>query len=82
MELVIVAIGREVGMEPHEVRLKNLIPPEAMSFNNITSKQFDSGGYPESLRRAERIHRFPARGWFHLVLAFRRSISKRTQSPR
>jgi len=52
MELVIDAIAREAGLEPHEVRLKNLIPPEAMPFDNITGKHFDSGDYPESLRRA------------------------------
>jgi len=52
MELVIDAIARESGMEPHEVRLKNLIRPEAMPFDNITGKHFDSGDYPESLRRA------------------------------
>ena len=52
MELVIDAIAREAGMEPHEVRLKNLISPEAMPFDNITGKHFDSGDYPESLRRA------------------------------
>ena len=52
MELVIDAIARAAGLEPHEVRLKNLISPEAMPFDNITGKHFDSGDYPESLRRA------------------------------
>ena len=52
MELIIDAIAREAGLEPHEVRLKNLVPPEAMPFDNITGKHFDSGDYPESLRRA------------------------------
>ncbi|WP_051469589.1 xanthine dehydrogenase family protein molybdopterin-binding subunit [Chelativorans sp. J32] len=52
MELVIDAIAREVGMEPHEVRLKNLVRPEQMPFDNITRKHFDSGDYPEALRRA------------------------------
>src|SRR5690606_21024661 len=43
MELIIDAIAREVGMEPHEVRLKNLVRPEQMPFDNITRKHFDSG---------------------------------------
>ena len=34
------------------MRLANLVPPEAMPFTNITSKYFDSGDYPEALRRA------------------------------
>jgi carbon-monoxide dehydrogenase large subunit len=52
MELILDAVAREAGLEPHEVRLKNLVPPEAMPFDNITNKHFDSGDYPESLRRA------------------------------
>jgi aerobic carbon-monoxide dehydrogenase large subunit len=52
MELMIDAIAREIGREPHEVRLRNLVPPEAMPFDNITGKHFDSGDYPQCLRRA------------------------------
>ena len=46
------AIAREAGIEPHEVRMKNLIRPEQMPFDNITNKHFDSGDYPQSLQRA------------------------------
>ena len=42
----------EAGVEPHEVRAKILPPPEKMPFTNVTNKWFDSGDYPESLRRA------------------------------
>ncbi len=52
MELILDAVAREAGIEPHEVRLRNLVPPEAMPFDNITGKHFDSGDYPECLRRA------------------------------
>jgi carbon-monoxide dehydrogenase large subunit len=52
LELVLDAVAREAGIEPHEVRRKNLVRPEQMPFDNITNKQFDSGDYPESLRRA------------------------------
>ncbi|MGB0683224.1 MAG: xanthine dehydrogenase family protein molybdopterin-binding subunit [Magnetovibrionaceae bacterium] len=52
MELVMDAIAEKAGMEPHEVRLKNLVQPDQMPFKNITGKDFDSGDYPESLRRA------------------------------
>ena len=52
MELMLDAIAREVGREPHEVRLTNLIPSGAMPFDNITAKHFDSGDYPECMRRA------------------------------
>ena len=52
LELMLDAIAREANVEPHEVRAKILVKPEQMPFNNITKKHFDSGDYPESLRRA------------------------------
>ena len=52
IELMMDAVAREVGLEPHEVRLKNLVRPEQMPFDNITKKHFDSGDYPEALRQA------------------------------
>jgi carbon-monoxide dehydrogenase large subunit len=52
LELVLDAIARAAKKEPYEVRLASLVPPEAMPFINITKKYFDSGDYPEALRRA------------------------------
>jgi carbon-monoxide dehydrogenase large subunit len=52
LELALDAVAREAGIEPYEVRLRNLVRPEQMPFDNITKKHFDSGDYPESLRRA------------------------------
>src|SRR3954468_19249714 len=52
LELVLDAIAREVGLEPAEAPARNLVRPEQMPFDNITKKHFDSGDYPESLRRA------------------------------
>jgi aerobic carbon-monoxide dehydrogenase large subunit len=51
METMIDAVAHAVGREPYEVRLLNLVPPEAMPFDNITNKHFDSGDYPECMRR-------------------------------
>jgi aerobic carbon-monoxide dehydrogenase large subunit len=51
MESIIDAVAHAVGREPYEVRLINLVPPEAMPFDNITNKHFDSGDYPQCLRR-------------------------------
>jgi carbon-monoxide dehydrogenase large subunit len=56
MELMIDAVARELAIEPAEIRMRNLVRPEQMPFDNITNKHFDSGDYPESVRRAiERI---------------------------
>src|SRR5260370_32002800 len=52
MELMIDAIAREIGKEPHEVRQANLVRPEQMPYDNITDKHFDSGDYPQILRMA------------------------------
>src|SRR3954453_5721633 len=60
IELVLDAIAREARLEPHEGRLKNLVRPEQMPFDNITKKHFDSGDYPEALRRALAYFDLPA----------------------
>ena len=52
IELTIDAIARAVGREPYEVRLDNLVTPAMMPYTSVTNKHFDSGDYPESLRRA------------------------------
>jgi carbon-monoxide dehydrogenase large subunit len=52
IETMMDLIAHRIGVEPYEVRLRNLVRPEAMPFDNITRKHFDSGDYPEALRRA------------------------------
>jgi carbon-monoxide dehydrogenase large subunit len=52
MELMIDALARRIGKEPHEVRQANLVRPEQMPFDNITDKHFDSGDYPRILQMA------------------------------
>ncbi len=51
MELTMDALARELGMTPEAIRLRNLVAPAEMPFTNITNKDFDSGDYPEALRR-------------------------------
>ncbi len=52
IETVMDAIAVQAGLEPYEVRLRSLVQPFEMPFDNITHKHFDSGDYPESVRRA------------------------------
>ncbi len=52
MELVVDAVARAADIEPWQVRLRNLVPPEAMPYDNVTDKHFDSGDYPALLHRA------------------------------
>ena len=52
MELMIDAIAREVGREPHDVRAANLVRADQMPYDNVTDKHFDSGDYPQLLHMA------------------------------
>jgi carbon-monoxide dehydrogenase large subunit len=52
MELTMDALARELGIAPETIRQRNLVGPAEMPFVNITNKYFDSGDYPEALRRA------------------------------
>ena len=52
LELMVDAVARAAGREPYEVRLANLVQREDMPYTNITSKHFDSGDYPEAVRKA------------------------------
>ncbi len=55
LELMVDAAARELKMEPHELRLANLAQPGEMPYTNITKKHFDSGDYPEAVRRAAKM---------------------------
>jgi carbon-monoxide dehydrogenase large subunit len=52
IELVMDAIARQAGIEPYEVRLRSLVRPDQMPFDNVVNKHFDSGDYPQCMRRA------------------------------
>jgi len=52
IERILDDIAREVQREPLDVRLQNMVQPEQMPYRTVTNKLFDSGDYPESLRRA------------------------------
>ncbi len=52
METTLDALARRLGITPQAIRLANLVPPAAMPYRNLVGKVFDSGDYPESLRRA------------------------------
>jgi carbon-monoxide dehydrogenase large subunit len=52
LELMLDLVAAEAGIEPGELRMRNLVLPEQMPFDNITGKHFDSGDYPQAMRRA------------------------------
>ena len=52
LEIMLDAVATEAGLEPGAVRLRNLVDASEMPFDNITNKHFDSGDYPQAVRRA------------------------------
>jgi carbon-monoxide dehydrogenase large subunit len=52
IESIMDEVALAAGIEPWEARLRNLVGPGEMPYDNITGKHFDSGDYPESVRRA------------------------------
>src|SRR5215472_2750718 len=45
-------LGEQLGMDPAEVRRRNLIRPEDFPYTTVTGLVYDSGSYIESLEKA------------------------------
>jgi aerobic carbon-monoxide dehydrogenase large subunit len=60
LERMMDELARAVGREPHEVRIENMVRPEQMPFLTIAGKLYDSGDFPESVRRAAEMIDVPA----------------------
>ncbi len=60
LELMLDAAARDLGMEPHVLRARNLVPADAMPYTNITNKLFDSGDYRAAMDRAVAALDWPA----------------------
>jgi carbon-monoxide dehydrogenase large subunit len=52
LEVTLDALARKLAREPNDIRFSSLVRPEQMPFDNIAKRHFDSGDYPEALRRA------------------------------
>ncbi len=46
--------ARKLGMSPVEIRIRNFIQPEEFPYETPTGNVYDSGNYPESLKKALR----------------------------
>jgi aerobic carbon-monoxide dehydrogenase large subunit len=55
MEGMLDRVAAELRMDPAELRLRNLLRPEQLPYRNPLGSLFDSGNYPETLRRALRL---------------------------
>jgi aerobic carbon-monoxide dehydrogenase large subunit len=54
-EAIMDALARELGREPYELRLHNLVRPEQMPYRTATRKLLDSGDYPAAMRKAAEL---------------------------
>lgn len=47
--------ARELGLDPVEIRLRNMLRPEDLPYTTRTFQSYDSGDYPAALRRAAEL---------------------------
>ena len=52
IERLMDSAARALGLDPAELRRRNLIPPERFPFRTVTGQSYDSGDYPQALDRA------------------------------
>src|SRR5579864_6475372 len=52
VERLVDMLARELGMDPAELRMRNLLRPEQFPYTCSTGWQYDSGDYPRALRLA------------------------------
>ncbi|HLQ35190.1 MAG TPA: xanthine dehydrogenase family protein molybdopterin-binding subunit [Chloroflexota bacterium] len=52
VERMVDVVAAELELDPVEVRLKNFIQPDQFPYETPTGQTYDSGDYPEMLRRA------------------------------
>ncbi|MCZ4351337.1 xanthine dehydrogenase family protein molybdopterin-binding subunit [Roseovarius aestuarii] len=61
MERLVDKAGRATGLDPFEIRLRNLVPASAMPFETPTGQILDSGDYAGALDALRRVSGYDAR---------------------
>jgi carbon-monoxide dehydrogenase large subunit len=60
VERIVDCLADELGMDPAELRMKNLLRPEQFPYTTPTGWEYDSGDYPRALQLAMDIADYPA----------------------
>jgi aerobic carbon-monoxide dehydrogenase large subunit len=60
MERSIDLVARRLGLDPADVRMRNLVRPQQMPYRSATGSLLDSGDYPATLQLALDTFDFPA----------------------
>jgi aerobic carbon-monoxide dehydrogenase large subunit len=59
IERMVDRLAAELGMDPAELRMKNLLRPEQFPYTGPTGWEFDSGNYPQALQVALDMAGYP-----------------------
>jgi carbon-monoxide dehydrogenase large subunit len=59
VERLVDILARKLGMDPAELRMKNLLRPEQFPYTCPTGWEYDSGNYPRALQAAMDIADYP-----------------------
>src|SRR4249919_284132 len=60
VERIVDCLADELGMDPAELRMKNLLRPDQFPYLSPTGWEYDSGEYPRALEKAMAIADYPA----------------------
>ncbi|MFQ5850433.1 MAG: xanthine dehydrogenase family protein molybdopterin-binding subunit [Candidatus Binatia bacterium] len=52
LERMVDLVAKKIGLDPGEIRFRNFIKPEQMPYTTPSGEIYESGNYPECLRRA------------------------------
>jgi carbon-monoxide dehydrogenase large subunit len=55
VERMVDVLADELGIDPAELRMRNLLRPEQFPYTTMTGWEYDSGDYPRALRKAMEI---------------------------
>ncbi len=59
-ESMVDVIGRDLGIDPAEMRRRNLLRPEDLPYTSATGNVYDSGSYQKALERLLEVARYDA----------------------
>jgi aerobic carbon-monoxide dehydrogenase large subunit len=59
VERMVDVLARELGIDPAELRMKNLLQPAQFPYRSATGWEYDSGDYPRALRLALDMAGYP-----------------------
>jgi 2-furoyl-CoA dehydrogenase large subunit len=63
VERMVDVVAAELGLDPVDIRMRNFIQPDQFPYDTPSGQTYDSGDYPEMLRRALRLVGLDEEAW-------------------